>query len=424
MKKMKKIGKFLFSMKFALTILALFVLACIGGSVIPQGEIEAAYRQAYPTFGGLILALGMDDVFHAWWFVVLTLLLCLNLLGCNLVHFPGILKKMKPGQPLPPEKAERHTLPGAPEELFRSMGFRNTESYTLDGVTYHYGVRNRIGLWGAWLTHLGILIIIAGFALGQMFTVSYSVYGVPGTGGQVGDTDYYLHIDDFQVTLREDNTVEQYTATLTLENTATGEVWKGQSSVNHPWDVQGLRLYQNSMGWAADALVYENGQFLQQQTLCVGEYLTVKDRPELILALRSFYPDLVTGADGMPATASDKMNNPGYLYALYYQNEMLGMNVLRQDEKIAASEYEMIFTNPRYYTLIQIKRDPFTGLAGVGGVVLLAALFVAFYLRTEELWAVEENGVWQVCGRSRKANLIFQEKLAEQLNREDEKNDT
>ena len=112
---MKKIGKFLFSMKFALIILVVFVLVCIAGSVIPQGDIEAVYRQAYPTMGGLILALGMDDVFHVWWFVALTLLLCLNLLGCNLLHFPGILKKMRADTPTPPTNARRYDLEQEPE---------------------------------------------------------------------------------------------------------------------------------------------------------------------------------------------------------------------------------------------------------------------------------------------------------------------
>ena len=418
---MKKIGKFLFSMKFALIILAVFVLVCIAGSVIPQGDIEAVYRQAYPTMGGLILALGLDDVFHVWWFVALTLLLCLNLLGCNLLHFPGILKKMRADTPTPPANARRYDLEQEPEEFLRAMGFRKHKRFEggEDGVRCIYAVRNRIGLWGAWLTHLGIFIIILGFALGQMFTVNYAVYGVPGTTAAVGDTGYQLRIDDFQVTLRPDNTVEQYTATLTLEDPATDESWTGQSSVNHPWDVKGLRLYQNSMGWAADAVVYKNGQPLQKQTLCAGEYLTVTDLPELMLSLRAFYPDLVTDETGMPTTASDRLNNPGYLYALYYHNELLGMNVLKQGEKITVSDYEMIFTNPRYYTLIQIKRDPFTGLAGLGGGVLLAALFVAFYLPTEELWIVEAGGTRQVCGRSRKANLLFQEKLEQHLHRED-----
>ena len=50
----------------------------------------------------------------------------------------------------------------------------------MDGVTYLYQSRNRLGIWGSWLSHLGMLIIVVGFALGQVMHVDTSVYGVPG----------------------------------------------------------------------------------------------------------------------------------------------------------------------------------------------------------------------------------------------------
>ena len=91
------------------------------------------------------------------------------------------------------------------------------------------------------------------------------------------------------------------------------------------------------------------------------------------------------------------------------------MNVLRPDEKITVSDYTILFSNPRSYTLIQIKRDPFTWLAGLGGAVLLAALVAAFYLRTEEVWLVEEEKGWRVYGYSRKGSELFREKLARKI---------
>ena len=47
--------------------------------------------------------------------------------------------------------------------------------------------------------------------------------------------------------------------------------------------------------------------------------------------------------------------------------------------------------------------------------MLLGALFIAFYLRTEEIWLMEEEGHWRVYGRSRKGSLLFREKLAEKI---------
>ena len=411
MKTTKKILKFLCSMQFALGILGIFVLVCVAGSVIPQKEIAAVYENAYPGWSGILLSLGLDDVFHSWWFILLTLLLCGNLLGCNLIHIAPILKKLKAGpQPLPGGE-EGMACAADPEKLMKEMGFSKWEK-TEAGF---YAIRNKIGFWGAWLTHLGILIIILGFALGQMFTVEYAVFGVPGQEKPIADTGLTLRIDDFSVELREDDTVEQYTASLTLKNAATGESWSGETSVNHPWDAGGLRFYQNSTGWAADMAIYEGEDLLQTDTLCTGEYRAVEGRPELLVMLRAFYPDYVQDENGMPATASGRIVDPGYLYSLYYNGELLGMNVLRAGEKITVSDYSILFANPRSYTLIQIKRDPFTWLAGVGGIVLLLALFVAFYLRTEELWLVKEGEGWLAYGRSRKGSMLYREKLAQKI---------
>ena len=398
-------------MKVALGILCLFVLVCIAGSVIPQGEIPAVYENAYPGWSGLILSTGLDDVFHSWWFILLTGLLCGNLLGCNLLHISPILKKMKAASRPLPGGEEGVVFSGDPEKLLGEMGMGKW----VDTKPGFYAIRNRIGYWGAWLTHLGILIIIVGFALGQMFTVNYSVFGVPGEEKPIADTGLMLSIDDFTIELRPDDTVEQYTAFLTLTDTATGNHWSGQTSVNHPWDADGLRFYQNSTGWAADMTIYKGETLLQAETLCAGEHREVKDRPELVVMLRAFYPDYTQDADGMPASASGNLVDPGYLYMLYYNGELLGMNVLRSGEKITVSDYTILFSNPRSYTLIQIKHDPFTWLAGVGGGILLAALVVAFYLRTEEIWLVPEEQHWRVYGRSRKGSELYREKLARKI---------
>lgn len=416
MDKTKQALRGIFSMRTAIVILLLLIAACVAGSVIPQGEAERYYTDLYPgNPGRLILLLGLEDVFHSPWFLALTGFLCVNLLGCNLLRFPAILRQSKEG--FTPERClkgwdgKTELFTARPEALFSAMGFARVESLTWEERECRYAVRNRIGLWGAWLTHLGMLIIIVGFALGQLMTVKYTVYGIPGVTKSVGETGYSLTIDDFRVEVREDNTVEQYTADLTM-TAPTGERKSGEASVNHPLNLYGMKLYQNSMGWAARVEVFRAGEALQSQILCTGEFVPVADKPELVVMFNTFYPDYITDAEGMPASASGEPVNPGYLYSIYYKGEVVGMNVLTGDEEITIDDYTVRFSQPQHYTLIQIKHDPFTWLALLGGLVMLCALFVAFYLRTEELWAVEQpDGRWAVAGRSRKGGVIYQEKL-------------
>ena len=64
---MRKIWKFLSSMQFAIILLVILAAACAGGSFIPQGLTLEQYTAQYSErTAGLIVGLGLDDVFHAW----------------------------------------------------------------------------------------------------------------------------------------------------------------------------------------------------------------------------------------------------------------------------------------------------------------------------------------------------------------------
>ncbi len=417
---MKKFTRLFFSMRFALILLGILVAACVAGSVIPQGEAASYYLTAYSEKrGAAILALGLDDVFHCGWFIVLTVILCLNLIGCNIIRFPSLFKRTRQG--FTPENFMRSgsrteiCRTSDPETLLRECGFRKTvKGQADDGTAYIYGVKNKAGIWGAWLCHLGMLIVIAGFGFGQMMQVQYAVYGVPGQTKAVEGTNYELTIDDFEVELREDDTVEQYTASITMTDTKTGETQSGQTSVNHPATLFGMRCYQNSTGWAAVMQIIKDDEVIQENVLCAGEYVSVEDKEALSVMFAAFYPDYEKGQDGMPRTASSKLNNPAYLYRLYYENEILGMNVLEDGEAITVDEYTIVFKDPQSYTLIQIKRDPFTPLAGAGALIVMIALILAFYLRTAEVFAKQtEDGSWSVSGFSRKGGAEFADRIAE-----------
>lgn len=422
MDRLKKTGAALFSMKTAMAILALLLVVCLLGSLIPQGEPESYY---YSKFGenisGAVLFLKLDNVFHAWWFVALAAFLCINLMGCNLLRFPGLIRRTKNG--FDPEKRtdaltreESASFRGNAELLFRSMGFRNpVRTKTQSDMSALYAVRNRVGLWGAWLTHLGLFIIILGFSLGQIFMEKESVYGVKGQTKDVPGTDYELTIDSFETTLREDETVAQYISRVTVKEKSSEKSQSGEISVNHPLKLFGWKLYQNTTGWASDVHLYKGDEPELAETLCAGEIMTSVSVPKLQLLFSAFYPDYTEDENGMPSTASSALNNPSYLYALFYDEQLIGMNILKPGEYISVDDLSFVFENPRQYTLIQFKKDPFTFLVLIGGIVICAALVLAFYIRTEELLAVEDPEIpsgWNIYAKSRKGGVIFKEKLA------------
>ena len=134
----------------------------------------------------------------------------------------------------------------------------------------------------------------------------------------------------------------------------------------------------------------------------------LRDRQALIEArLRAILPEYSLGADEQALT--------GYAYLIYVGDELYTMNVQAEGETIPDfSPYEVGFSEPRSYTLIQIKRDRFTPLALAGGLITLLGLLLAFYLQTRKLWAVQqEDGTWTLCAASPKGGALFSERVKE-----------
>ena len=81
MNTIKRICKFIASMRFAIILLVALALACSIGSLVTQGQSYDWYAQhTSERAAALILALGLDDAFHSAWFIVITAFLCVNLL--------------------------------------------------------------------------------------------------------------------------------------------------------------------------------------------------------------------------------------------------------------------------------------------------------------------------------------------------------
>ena len=430
MKKFKPFFRFLTSMQFAVILLVILAAACMAGSFITQGQTYAWYAARYSErAAAVIYALRLDDAFHSWWFILITAFLCLNLAGCSIARLPQLILRWRAsgqisGGETAALKAEHVRDPQA---FFKALGMPAAVSGTVreaasgeagagtgTGSKTLVSSRNRAGLFGPWICHLGILLLILGFGLGQMTKEDYTVYGVPGQTRPIGETPYTLTIDDFRIGLRNDDTVEQYTADITVSEKDGDKTESASVSVNAPAKMFGMSFIQNSTGWAARVRVTKDGEPLQEETLCAGEYLAVADKPELVVYFNAFYPDFVM-TDGGPATASSEIRNPAYLYTVYYQGNILGMNALKQDEELTIDEYAVTFGDPQNYTLIQVKRDRFIPLAFLGGLLTAFGLFLSFYVLPVKVWAVKENAdeepYWTVYASCPKGGVLFREKF-------------
>ena len=416
---MKKIGKFISSMPFAIMLLILLASACAVSSAIPQGQTYAQYALQYgERAAGWILGLRLDDAFHSWWFIGLSACLCLNLLCCNLIRLPALLKRIRTFADPEKNAASKPSVQakgtGDPQKVFAALRMRKPAEYkTGEGREILFSAANTAGFWGAWVCHLGILFLILGFALGQMTMKQYTVYGLPGQTKEMDNSGLWVTIDDLQISLDEGESVLQYTSVLTVSDPQKSIAEQGRASVNAPASLFGYKFFQNSVGWGATVHVLKDGKELQTEQLCAGEFFAVEGKPELVINFPAFYPDYVQGADNSALSVTAEPKNPAYLYQVYYQGQILGMNVLKSGEELTIDEYTVLFENPRNYTLLAVKQDHFTWLVLLGGLITLAGLVLAFWLQPCAVWAIREEDGWMVCGQNRKGGVLFRDEFRE-----------
>jgi cytochrome c biogenesis protein len=80
-----EIWNFFSSVKLTVVLLLSLAVTSIIGTLIPQNEDPASYYQAFGDFWYRIFhVLDIFDMYHAWWFQLLLLLLTLNVVVCSI----------------------------------------------------------------------------------------------------------------------------------------------------------------------------------------------------------------------------------------------------------------------------------------------------------------------------------------------------
>ncbi|MGL4982376.1 MAG: cytochrome c biogenesis protein ResB [Treponemataceae bacterium] len=412
-KSIKKILKVFHSMQFAIALLIVICLVCTLVSFIPQGNTPTYYQKNYsPLVATLIMFCQLDKAFTSWWFGSLVILLCFNLVLCNIIRFPHIYKQFrKPFEPETIALNDQFFLGEIPLDQKDSFFSKLKCKKILQKENYMYAEKNKISVWGAWLCHCGMLILIVGFMYGTLYSIESIVYGVQGMTLDVAKTPLKITIDKFDIQLRSDFTVNQYISDLTVENTETNVTTSGQSMVNHPLDIFGYTIYQNSTGWANDVKVWYKDELVQHKTVYMGDTFELDDIP-ITFAFFKFFPDFYDdGHDHGPTSKTPLLINPKTQFAVYYEQKMLDMNYVGMDEDITLDNYKVQLSNPQQYTLLQVRKDPSILVTAFGSFLVIFSLFIAFYFNLTQCVLVIGTDYARIYGRCAKHKKMFADRV-------------
>lgn len=441
----KTIVSFLSSLKLTITLLIIIAGASILGTVIPQQYgAEGAIRNLSPELIRLFEALQLFDLYHSTWFIMLMSLLSVNLIACSLNRFPTSWKLFrktpsldtdKPFQNLPPERII--TVEGKPHGLIDKVEplllrrYKRVRKKELERGAVFYGEKGIYSRFGVYVTHASVLIVIAGAIVGSLWGFDAFVNLSEGQSTNtvyiarqkgIKQLDFTVRCNTFSVSFYDNGMPKEYRSHLSFlkDNTV---IHQGHLLVNHPIMIDGIRFYQASYGTIPGDEVYltirkGNGESVSKMVKAKEPFFLDDEdtRSEVVRIEENFM--------SMGPAVLLEIKSPGdstRLWVFKYIEKIVERfpGILKKFPKfnpglVRPYYFRLDRIESRYYTGLQVSRDPGVYTVAVGGFFIIIGFLITFFGSHRRFWVkVDEQG-----GKSRISIAATSTKDPVGLNRE------
>jgi cytochrome c biogenesis protein len=415
---------FFSSVRCGLILLGLVGIAVVLGTLILQrplaqeGQIEQIYA---PQTIRLLNFLGLFDVFHAWWFIMLLALLGANIVLASLERFPQAWQFFSSPQLVVDEQFVRKL----PFQQVIPVGSRSPEAAlvlaarTVQGMGYRirpeslpqgtlYFERHRLARLAPYVVHASLLLIFAGAIVDGLRGYRGYISLIP--GGQTNMVEslapntpphrlpFTLRLDEAGMETYPDGSPRQYWSRLTLEENGR-EVLRKRIFVNDPLTHQGIRFFQSNYGSTGTPkkLVLEAswpGQPRSAQTFTLrpGEVARL-DAAGTQVELADFLPDFALENDQIVNRSNEPRNPAVRLLVTLPGGRRAPAWIL---PKVSAGNppndvgmaFRLVELEMEYISGLQVAKQPGQHLIWAGCLILTVGLGMALYMSHLRVWGV------------------------------------
>jgi len=370
----KKLMKFLRSMTFGMILLGLILLCSFPGSVIAQGNTPDWYVQTYPDWHGVILKLGLDDVFGSWYFITLLALLCLNLTLCSLIRIRNVVKASKKAAASAAERRTKVFLTAEGTARLRQLlEERHYKKEVFEETTVYS--RNAIGWYGSFVTHLAILLTVLFGAAALYLPRVTDQTCFPGQSLPMED-GASIAVESFQIENGEGKL--DYASVIEIRLPDGRTSGQQRISVNHPLSFGGYKVYQQTYG-TAGAVTVRNTQTGGEDFFILNEMCFLSLDGINGIWFEALYPGYIRDESGnftLITQTSGSYEDPVYQVLLASEGVYTPVMVF-PGETLSVGGVDFTFENPVEYPGLRIKRTP---------EAVNVMLFSAFGLMILGLW--------------------------------------
>ncbi|MDP8905795.1 MAG: cytochrome c biogenesis protein ResB [Chloroflexota bacterium] len=357
-----------------------------------------------PQMVELFERLGFFRVFSAPWFIFLLSLLVVSIVVCTLDRMPRLWRSVSRVNAIQPPAfyqlglAERARFAAAGaatiDELTRTLRGRrfSVREAQVDGVRHVYGDRNRYFKLATLLTHLGLILFLAGGALTMAIgfeTVIFVGEGQTAPVRPVGSPNNLLVKNlSFAAPTRPDGSFIDFRTDLAVYR--NGElVARKTIRVNDPLEVDGFVFHQNTFGPAAVLEIRDaHGRLAWDGPVLLAGVLA--GRPQGFLTVPGADLGLLLvldrTTDGVPLLAvsglgpGDGADESNLLF-------VRGLGLGATSQPAATGGFAISWKQAGAYTGLVVKRDPGEAVIWVAFLCLLSGLVLTFYFPRRRVWA-------------------------------------
>ena len=424
-----RIWKYFVSIKLTVVLLLSLAATSIIGTLVPQNASPETYFHKYGAFFyRLFDVLHVFDMYHSWWFQLLLVLLTCNIIACSIDRLSASWKlifpkessfKLATFQNL--KQKESFTDTRQPGELERTYTAIVTKAFGVPKVekTDHgfslFAEKWRWTRIGVYIVHSSVLFLITGAMIGSMFGFDGYVNIPEGeridhvqlrnTGG-IQHLGFEIQCNDFDLSTYKNGAPKEYRSSLTIwEN---GEaILNKDIIVNDPLRYKGISIFQSSYGEIpperaetpafspedirlaflvnASGMVYtrkaEIGKPLEIPE-GMGKFVLMEFKESALFMGQNIGEALIgilTPTEGEPVEVTlpihfsnfDKMRKGDVV-----------ISVARQNARQTAEEKT---GNKRYYTGLQVVKDPGVWVVYTGFIVMIAGIIITFFMSHQRL---------------------------------------
>ena len=427
-KKKTLLWRFFSSVKLTLVLLILLAIACILGTLIPQREeaIEFA-RQLSPSTFKLFHLLDLFDMYHAAWFRIIIGLLAINLIVCSMDRFPGAWKRFKaeprPDRQRPFDSTHPYHSFSVQRDIesvthkvkdFLAQRYKTVHHKQTPDTKFFYCEKGRYSHFGVYLVHFSVLIIIIGALVGSFFGFEGFVNILEGDSidkiSLRKDMSHYelgfsVRCDKFLVKFYDDGAPKEYRSDLSF--LVDGKVVKKASLlVNHPVVFRGITFYQSSYGSIPGDRVRirilreASEPQIASAEVRIGEKVDLPDGDgsfKILKVNQNFMrmgPAMLVSVEKKGPQGLEKKE-----FWVFKRQESIKRHfpgIFERFEKLNPSAFKpytfyLDGIEARYYTGLQVNRDPGVPIVWTGCFLMIAGLFVTFFTSHRRIWLRVEN---------------------------------